>query len=517
VRTNTLLHSEAFDNAVYNKGTGGSVVADSVVAPDGTTTADAYTFATASSSFAYLSQTVAGTSQIANTFSIYIKRPTGSGSRTLKFAISDVTTTTDSSSNFTITESWQRFQFTRTSALTTGSVGVGLLLGSTGVSIAAGEIIEVWGAQLETGDIATDYIPTTTAAISVGPVANLPRLDYLDSSCPKLLLEPQRTNSVVFSEQFDNAAYTKSETSVTANAIVSPDGNTSADFIIPSVTSGLHSVSLGGASVSSGTHTLSVFAKKGVYKNLLVWLDGHSGGVGVNLDTLAVFRDANNSGYKIEDYGNGWVRISVTCTVVVSSPPNFYIYDNSATPAISWAGNGTDGLYMWGAQLEEGSYSTSYIPTLSAASTRGEDAASKTASLFNQTNFSIFFDYKAINGEGGSAPIFGLTETAGNNFEFYVNGENGLNVYVSLGGGYLFGTAPNAGFTIGSQSKVLVTYNGTTLKYFINGVLYGSAALSLPFTSRTLFFTGYKVTLTSQMLFFPITLTDAECIELTTI
>jgi hypothetical protein len=48
----------------------------------------------------------------------------------------------------------------------------------------------------ETGDIATDYIATTSAAVSVGPVANVPRLDYLGSSCPRLLLEPQRTNLV---------------------------------------------------------------------------------------------------------------------------------------------------------------------------------------------------------------------------------------------------------------------------------------------------------------------------------
>jgi hypothetical protein len=60
-------------------------------------------------------------------------------------------------------------------------------------------------AQLETGDIATDYIPTTTTAVSVGPVANLPRLNYPINSdgsvgCPSLLLEPQRTNVVPYSE-----------------------------------------------------------------------------------------------------------------------------------------------------------------------------------------------------------------------------------------------------------------------------------------------------------------------------
>jgi hypothetical protein len=63
--------------------------------------------------------------------------------------------------------------------------------------------------QLETGDIATDYIPTTTAAVSVGITANIPRLDYTGGGCPSWLLEPQRTNLALYSEQFNNAVWDK--------------------------------------------------------------------------------------------------------------------------------------------------------------------------------------------------------------------------------------------------------------------------------------------------------------------
>jgi hypothetical protein len=106
-----------------------------------------------------------------------------------------------------------------------------------------------------------------------------------------------------------------------------------------------------------------VFAKQGGYKNLLVWFDTHSGGVGVNLDDLSVFRDENNDGYKIESFSNGWVRISVTCTISAFAPPNIYVYNNSAIPTIVYTGDG------WGAQLEEGSYSTSYIVSNSGSAT----------------------------------------------------------------------------------------------------------------------------------------------------
>jgi hypothetical protein len=165
-RTNLALYSSSFDNAVWNKGTGGSISSNSVISPDGTQNADAYTWATSTSSFAYLSQQTIGISQNPNTFSVWLKRPSGSGNRTIRLVISDVLISNAASSTFTVTETWQRFEFTSTSAATTGYIGVGFFQGSTGTSIASGEILEVWGAQIELGSYSTSFIPTTTASVT---------------------------------------------------------------------------------------------------------------------------------------------------------------------------------------------------------------------------------------------------------------------------------------------------------------------------------------------------------------
>jgi hypothetical protein len=103
--------------------------------------------------------------------------------------------------------------------------------GNNDISGTSGNIL-IQAAQLETGDIATDYIATTSAAVSVGPVANVPRLDYLGSSCPRLILEGQRQNVCLWSEQIDNAGWIKGNApTITTNIATAPDGYGGADGI----------------------------------------------------------------------------------------------------------------------------------------------------------------------------------------------------------------------------------------------------------------------------------------------
>jgi hypothetical protein len=113
---------------------------------------------------------------------------------------------TSVSKKITFTGEWQRESIT----FTAGSASNFTYIVDTRQGTSTATDFEVWGGQLEVSDFgATDYIPTTTTAVSVGMTANVPRLTYQNGGggCPSLLLEPQRTNLATYSEQFDNASW----------------------------------------------------------------------------------------------------------------------------------------------------------------------------------------------------------------------------------------------------------------------------------------------------------------------
>lgn len=220
---------------------------------------------------------------------------------------------------------------------------------------------------------------------------NQPRIDFdpVTGECKGLLIEEQRTNLLTYSQEFDNANWSKSNTTVTANAALAPDGTPTADKIIPTTTANQHSIGQTIGSVAPGTtHTLSVYAKAGEYKYLsLTRYDGVYYMM-AGFDLVAGTINPSSVGTcTMVPVGNGWYRCTVTAMSTATASNVFQIRGNpdasivSATP-----GDGFSGIYIWGAQLEAGAFPTSYIPTTTAQVTRTIDSAVMTG-----TNFSSWY------------------------------------------------------------------------------------------------------------------------------
>jgi hypothetical protein len=408
----------------------------------------------------------------------------------------------------------------------------------TGVTstTSGGESFIAFGAQLEQG-VATDYIATTSAAVSVGPVANLPRLDYLGSTCPKLLLEGQRTNALTYSEQIDNAAWTKVLASSLANDTTSPDGYTNADKIRPNsgvtfsipasgiYTAGASSyIRSSGLTLTAASYTFSAFVKKGEYDYIQlrsgtsIDTTANGSGVTVNLNNGTT---TATSGYSIEDYGDGWYRISHTFTATATTwYLNFWFWNSTSVTA-----NGTDGVYVYGAQLEEGAYATSYIPTLGAAVTRLADVASKTgiSSLIGQTEGVLFYDF-VWNGATTSTADYPIV-LSGSDFNNFIglNTTFNSNQLLAYSGGVPVASIAGSDFVIGQRYKIALAYKANDFVYYVNGTLQGSdtsgavpiglANLQMvtPFGSKS------TVQNANSILFFQTRLSNADLATLTTL
>ena len=337
---NLLENSEQFTSAngwgaSVTGGSTASQTSDYGVAPNGTTTADRIQVALNGQPYAdwvYVSSPSVIVGQT-YTYSVYIKSL--SGTKTIKFF-------SEASNNVpkTITTEWVRYDYTWTATAT--AIYPRFLLDS-GTSISAD--ILAWGYQLNIGSTAKPYFPTTDRL-------NVPRLTYQNGGggCPSLLLEKQSTNLLTWSEEFDNASWTKAGSSVTANATTSPDGTQNADRIVENNLSGFHYVlQLVG---SAGTYTLSVYAKADTRNWIyLTTFDGVADrGAFFNVSTGVVGNIDTGVTASIESVGNGWYRCIVTATPVANFSSSIQLATANGTR--NYTGNGTSGLYIWGAQLE---------------------------------------------------------------------------------------------------------------------------------------------------------------------
>lgn len=379
---------------------------NATVAPDGTTTAELITPSAANATHRIQQAVTASSSFI---YSLYVKASgytkvgiwdyattgayasfdcTGSGS------VLDSGSGASSAAISSVGDGWYRISFKASVSGTVGFAVQVLPASYTTGSIAnpwlanGTDGVYMWGAQLE----AVTY--QTTPSTYVATVASAyygPRFDYNPATLAArgLLIEEARTNLLTYSEQFDNAAWTKNGTTIATNATTAPAGTLTADKWQETAGGSAHVVRQSVTVTNGVSYVFSVYAKAD--QNLYIGLFGLKGTVGkfFNLSTGTVGNNIVSAPASsgIQAVGNGWYRCWIQDTETSSTSRPFEIY--SSKNGVDWDYSGTlnDGIYIWGSQVEAGAFLTSYIPTGASVTARSADNASMTG-----TNFSSWYD-----------------------------------------------------------------------------------------------------------------------------
>ena len=449
---------------------------------------NAFRFQTTASSYKYGYNVISSNAGQAYTHSIYAKCISG----TQQFKLNDAAQ--GGGSLRTVTTEWQRFTFT----LTSSGSNVAIEIGNDGTNALD---IYICFSQTNIGATAKPYFPTTDRL-------NVPRIDYTGGGCGKLLLEPQRTNLVSYSQDFTNAYWSKlgqgvgSTSVVTANYAISPDGTQNATRFV---------CNLNGGTTSSDRSWMIVSFSAPATSTISIWIKLNSAGT----KTL-IFSDSGGDAKTIS--GTDWQRIDAT---FVGSGGEFRI------GLIGGSTSDTLDCSIWGAQAEAGSYSTSLIPTLASSVTRLADAASKTgiSSLIGQTEGTVFVDW-IMNHESPntSEDLYTLTMSDGTGNKLIgVNNYNQiLAVFIKDTTTQFFSNAYTGGAD-GARIKLALGYANNDVALYINGTQIATdSSATIPTLSQirlNTFWNGNFPDSSSvnQLLLFQTRLSNAELATLTTI
>jgi hypothetical protein len=509
--TNLLLQSQTFGTTWATARA--SVSSDATTAPDGTTTADKLVEDSTASNSHTLTQTVT-TTAASYTYSVYLKADT----RTFAMLYHDqsnsavaINLTTGvvagnaglgapiSSSVTAIGNGWYRAAMTITATAATNTFRIYLMTDATTYSYTGNGTsgIYIYGAQLELGSTASTYIPTTTAAVTVAP----PRIT--DAG---YLPEEARTNLLLRSQEFDNASWTKTATTVTANQAVAPDGTLTADALAETATTAQHVISqFVSKAASPVTYTATWYVKQfGTARNAKLSLTDSAGAgadyivnpvTGATLSGPTYYGGVpfSSASVVVTQVANGFTRIDMTATsnsgVYITS-----VLQPASGTTLNYLGDTGTGFYIWQADLQAGSFATSPIPTTSVAVTRAADVGYVNAFSAPTDGTILVTGSAASYSASGGVPILVGGDVVGANSIFGQSGNgNHFNGTAAIGGTGTFslypavnslalayvGTASRSLSTNGSAVTTSATTKGPFNRVMVGGIASGTG-LQMP-------------------------------------
>ncbi len=521
---NLVTWSEQFDNAAWSKNTGGTstvtVTANAGIAPNGTNTAERIQLTRDALGFAQVTQTVGALANQSYTFSVYLKSL--SGTPRVMFGSFGGT----NAQTAVLTNEWVRYTWTATAPSTSAFAMLMIWGGIASTSLSADFL--AWGYQLVEGTDAKPYFATTNRQ-------DVPRLDYRNadgsvSTCPRLLLEPQRTNSI--------------RNSTMVGAVAGTPGTLPTNY---------------GEYLSGLTRTVAGIGTE----NGVPYIDLRFNGTAS--DTIILINFETASGISALN-GQNWSSSFYVKTIATSQPPLKYslrstqrssgsnvgsfileftptttlarytqtFTTNNATithiqPYISFdltIGQTYDFTIRIAApQMELGAYATTFIPTTTAAVTRLADLAIKTgvSSLIGQTEGTLFFEF---TGPTQSNVYFSLSSALGlsNTILVGINPSSQLNARIFASFPTVAVNVGTFAYTAGQSYKVAFAYNSTQCVLAVNGSLQTTGGFA-GFPAGTLSRIGIDNASGTQVLIgthnqaalFPTRLTNAQLAAITTL
>ena len=361
---------------------------------------------------------------------------------------------------FTLTEQWQRF-YVDSVTTSTGAINF------YAVDFRAGDLTEVllYAPQMTKSPDLKPYLPTTDRL-------NLPRLNYpVYGGCPSLLVEPQRTNSITYSNNFLQSTWGGTQgLSVTLNNAVSPEGILNAATVTQDGTNSNPALATNASITIGQTYTFSMFVKNVNLNGFVRLSHVTSSGTGCwfNLDdgTIGTVNSVNAT---IQKYPNNWYRITNTFVATTGGGSLLAflgLSDANGTTALTGS---NQSVLAYGAQLELGSYPTSYMPTSGSTFTRNEDQVQNsglgTTDTFNSSEGVLFLESEDI--DTSNQDIVGISDGTNNNRVIIINEPNNkIRMFVQASS---VSTDLTTTSTYTGYNKVAIKYKANDFSTFING------------------------------------------------
>ena len=361
--------------------------------------------------------------------------------------------------------------------------------------------------------------------------SGVPRIDFdpVTGECRGLLIEEARTNLLLRSAEFDNASWTKTRATITANATTAPDGTLTGDKIVSDATAANTHDIRQQVTVSDTTFAFSIYFKAAECTWALIevqnaaaqvsraraWFNLATGVVGAGNTADAGVTYVSHS---ITNAGGGWYRCSLTCTTALTGL-QIFIEPTTGDNITDWNGNSTDGAFVWGAQLEVGAFPTSYILSGGAATTRAADVAVMTgvdfASWYRQDEGTFVVNGKCSQPVPAAQypRLFQVGTSSANTMAVLFDGGR-LYALSVFGGAEVFNAGATRTATV--DNRVSMAYKRNDYALSINGgVAAADTTGDVPTVTRLAvglsvgawgFFNGTI----SDLTYYPLRLTNAE-------